>query len=80
MSVHCDSPDWVKRAKNRLQETGAEGIGSTGEASADFAKTDRPARRHAGRITNEPVTAVVASPDETVDLARTDKRVQQAGV
>jgi hypothetical protein len=80
MSVHCDSPDWVKRAKNRLQETGAEGIASTGEASADFAKTDRPARRHAERISNEPVTAVMASSDETVDSPRTDKRVQQAGV
>ena len=32
LSVHCDSSDWVKRAKDRLRETGAESISSAGEA------------------------------------------------
>jgi hypothetical protein len=45
LSVHCDDPDWAKRAKNILQQTGAEDVGSTGEARADFAATDKPMRR-----------------------------------
>jgi hypothetical protein len=65
LSVHCDSPDWIKRAKDCLKATGAEGIASASESSADFAKTDRPARRHAGHHLNKPGTAVIASPNET---------------
>jgi hypothetical protein len=42
MSVHCDNSDWTKKAKELLQQTGAEDISSTGEASADYAKTDKP--------------------------------------
>src|SRR5438270_12774780 len=50
LSVHCDNSDWVGKAKTLLKETGAEDISSTGEASADFAKTDKPiARGTAGR-------------------------------
>jgi len=45
LSVHCDDPDWVKRAKNILENTGAEDISSTGEAKADFAASDRPSAR-----------------------------------
>ncbi|HEY3825939.1 MAG TPA: quinol:electron acceptor oxidoreductase subunit ActD, partial [Bryobacteraceae bacterium] len=41
LSVHCDSSEWVKRAKKVLEETGAEDVSSTGEASADFASSDR---------------------------------------
>ena len=42
LSVHCDNSDWVDRAKRILKDTGAEDISSTGEASADFEKTDKP--------------------------------------
>jgi len=42
MSVHCDNSDWTKKAKELLEQTGAEDISSTGEASADYAKTDKP--------------------------------------
>src|SRR5438128_12059524 len=45
LSVHCDSSDWTKRAKTILEQTGAEDISSTGEASADYAKTDKPMHR-----------------------------------
>jgi hypothetical protein len=45
LSVHCDTPDWSKRAKNILYQTGAEDIASTGEAKADFATSDKPMRR-----------------------------------
>jgi len=46
MSVHCDNSEWVGRAKEILRETGAEDIGSAGEAAADFAKSDKPLPRN----------------------------------
>ncbi|MFL6350666.1 MAG: DUF3341 domain-containing protein [Bryobacteraceae bacterium] len=45
VSVHCDNSDWVGKAKDLLKQTGAEDVSSTGEASADFAKTDKPVSR-----------------------------------
>jgi hypothetical protein len=45
MSVHCDNFDWVDRAQELMKETGADDTSSTGEASADYAKTDRPMPR-----------------------------------
>jgi hypothetical protein len=48
LSVHCDNSDWVKRAKEILQRTGAEDISSAGEASADYEKSDKPKVRHGG--------------------------------
>jgi hypothetical protein len=45
LSVHCDSSDWTKRAKQILERTGAEDISSTNEAAADFAETDKPRPR-----------------------------------
>jgi hypothetical protein len=42
LSVHCDNSDWTKRAKDILERTGAEDVASTGEAAADFDKSDRP--------------------------------------
>lgn len=45
LSVHCDDPSWAKRARNILYQTGGEDIGSTGEAHADFAATDKPMPR-----------------------------------
>ena len=45
LSVHCDNSDWVKRAKEILEATGADDIGSAGEAAADYAMSERPASR-----------------------------------
>jgi len=45
LSVHCDSSDWVKKAKNILEETGAEDIASTSEAKADYAISEKPGTR-----------------------------------
>jgi len=42
LSVHCDNSDWVDKAKDILKQTGADDISSTSEASADYAKTDKP--------------------------------------
>jgi len=44
-SVHCDNSDWTRRAKDLLKQTGAEDISSTGEASADYAESDKPVAR-----------------------------------
>lgn len=47
LSVHCDSAEWAKRAKGKLEQTGAHDICSTGEAHADYAKSDKPLSRSA---------------------------------
>ncbi len=36
VSVHCDTSEEIKKAKDILKNTGAEDISSTGEASADY--------------------------------------------
>src|SRR5579871_976665 len=48
ISVHCDNSDWVGRAKEILERTGAHDISSAGEAGADYAETDKPQVRHGG--------------------------------
>jgi hypothetical protein len=45
LSVHSDSPAWTKRAKEILERTGAQDVSSTGEATADYAATDKPVAR-----------------------------------
>ena len=47
LSVHCDSADWVGKAKDLLQHSGGEDISSAGEARADFAVSDKPGSRRA---------------------------------
>src|ERR1700686_4090679 len=44
LSVHSDNSDWTKKAKEILERTGAHDVSSSGEASADFQKTDKPMR------------------------------------
>src|SRR5580698_1402717 len=36
LSVHCDTSDEIRRAKDLLKRTGAEDISSSGEAHADY--------------------------------------------
>jgi hypothetical protein len=45
LSVHCDNADWKKRALDIMKQTGANDIGSEGEAKADFASGDKPEPR-----------------------------------
>jgi hypothetical protein len=45
LSVHCDSSDWIRRAKNVLEMTGAQDIGAAGEKAGDFAISDKPMQR-----------------------------------
>jgi hypothetical protein len=47
LSVHCDTSDEIKRAKEVMKRTGAEDISSTGESSADSTKPDQQVRRTA---------------------------------
>lgn len=42
LSVHCDDSAWTHKAKEILEQTGAEDISSTAEADADYAESDRP--------------------------------------
>ncbi|HXT25534.1 MAG TPA: DUF3341 domain-containing protein [Candidatus Eisenbacteria bacterium] len=41
LSVHCDTSDEIKRAKEVMERNGGEDISSTGEASVDSNKTNR---------------------------------------
>src|SRR5918994_7182908 len=45
ISVHCDNSEWTRKAKDILEQTGAEDVSSTGEASAVFQETDKPLPR-----------------------------------
>jgi hypothetical protein len=45
LSVHCDDSDWSSKAKKILEQTGADDVSSTSEATADFDQTDKPIRR-----------------------------------
>jgi hypothetical protein len=45
LSVHCDDSDWTSKAKSILKEAGLEDISSSGEATADFSRTEVPMPR-----------------------------------
>jgi hypothetical protein len=45
LSVHCDNAEWTRKAKDILEQTGAEDISSTGESRADFLERDKPLPR-----------------------------------
>jgi hypothetical protein len=45
LSVHSDNSEWTKKAKQILERTGAQDVSSTGEASADWDKSDKPMPR-----------------------------------
>ena len=78
LSVHCDDSEWTKKAKQILQETGAEDVSSTGESDADFSKSDRPMLRSdspTGRInTVTPGANVDDLADIDADIRR-DKKI-----
>jgi hypothetical protein len=72
LSIHCDSSDWVKRAKDILQQTGAQEIASAGEKAGDYANADRPQPRTrtaggGGTVTDEELY------DETGPRARANR-------
>jgi hypothetical protein len=48
LSVHCDTSEEIKRAKEVIERTGGEDVSSTGESSSDSSRTDRGATLSAG--------------------------------
>lgn len=42
LSVHCDTSEEIKRAKNVLEQTGAEDIATTGESAAEATPKSKP--------------------------------------
>jgi hypothetical protein len=51
VSIHCDTSEEIKQAKNILERTGGEDISSAGEASSDSTKTGRDVRTASGGTT-----------------------------
>jgi hypothetical protein len=45
LSVHCDDSHWVRRAKDILEQSGAQDIASADEKSGDFANREKPMPR-----------------------------------
>jgi hypothetical protein len=45
ISVHCDNSDWTKTAIKTLKRSGALDIGTSSEAKADFAVSEKPMPR-----------------------------------
>jgi len=64
LSVHCDNSEWTKKAKQILEETGAEDVSSTGESSADFSKTDKPMPRAGETVVDRTVVIEEVDDDE----------------
>ncbi|GAC1637515.1 MAG: hypothetical protein NVS9B14_17450 [Candidatus Acidiferrum sp.] len=48
LSVHCDTADEIKRAKEVMKATNAEDVSSTGEASVDDKRTESASAAKAG--------------------------------
>jgi len=76
LSVHCDSRDWVKRAKEMLAQTGAQDIASASEKHGDFANTEKPMPRvrtaAGGSVAPPPLDEEI--PAETPSTVRTEER------
>jgi hypothetical protein len=52
LSVHCDTSEEIKRAKEVMKNTGAEDISSTGESSSDYPAGEPQVRRTSSSSTS----------------------------
>jgi hypothetical protein len=52
LSVHCDTAEEIKQAKEIVERTGGEDVSSTGESSTDTNKTNRDVASKAARGTH----------------------------
>ncbi|HSS95746.1 MAG TPA: hypothetical protein VLK33_01880 [Terriglobales bacterium] len=52
LSVHCDTAEEIKQAKEVVERTGGDDVSSTGESSSDTKTTNRDAASKAARGTN----------------------------
>jgi hypothetical protein len=48
VSIHCDTSDEIKHAKEIMERSGAEDISSAGEASTDGKSSDTPSTEKVG--------------------------------
>jgi len=67
LSVHCDNSEWTKKAKQILEDTGAEDVSSTGESAADFSKSERPMLRANAPILDR-TNAAPGTNDEDISI------------
>ncbi len=74
LSVHCDSSDWVAKAKDILKHSGAEDVAATSEAGADFAKSDKPLPRTRGLQSD-----TIAGSESVVDEVPARTRTSSSG-
>jgi hypothetical protein len=81
LSVHCDSADWVPRAKQVLVATGAQEIASASEKRGDFANADKPMPRVRTIISaaaaDEHARTMTGAVDETEHLAEAETRKEK---
>jgi hypothetical protein len=58
LSVHADDRDWKNKAKDILERTGAEDIGTKAESGGDYKESDRPYPKGI----NDPLTSSTKGP------------------
>jgi hypothetical protein len=83
LSVHCDSGDWVKRAKEILTETGAQDIAGEDEVKGDFANADKPMPRVRTITSTSASSGTIEDADRIVEtpgrvIVETDRPVRTA--
>jgi hypothetical protein len=61
ISVHCDDPQWTKKAMVILKRTGAADIASTRKVAADFMKSNQPSVRPVREKTIAPPLRLVVN-------------------
>jgi len=77
MSVHCDTADWVRRAKEVMKQTGGQDVGVEGEKAGDYANADKPMPRVPAATVGTPVVAPhtpILTPTSTTDRELDDTR------
>jgi len=77
LSVHADNSDWVKRAKEILERTGAEDVSSAGETKGDFANSDKPQPRTATNLRDRESYVATTETDlsDTAEMEKDPNRV-----
>ena len=79
LSVHCDSSDWVKRAEEIMQRTGAQDVGAEDEKRGSFANADKPMPRVPATDRVTPATDRVTVDDRVPLNDRIIPKVRRAG-
>ena len=78
ISVHCDNPEWTKKAMVILKRTGAADIASTTEVTADFMKSSQPLVRPIRETTVAPPLRLVVNRSESKTTVAAANETSQA--